>query len=387
MHVQEVRPVAVTVPLGREPMSFLFVRVETDDGRVGWGEACDSYGCSFAGVLATVVTDALAPLLVGQPLTAVDPLADRLRLATRRRLGDAWIAVQARSAVEIALQDLVAQAAGLPVAARLGQVRDRVPVYASATFLEEGDAGFHADLVAPLLDRGVRMVKTRIGPDWAADLDTLAGLRDRLGDGVELMVDGSETFTVPTAVEISRRLGDLGVRWFEEPVPQGARPAITALCRSSAVPVAYGEHLYGTVEALEALESGVQVLQPDASVSGGIGPARQMALLAAGHGARVVPHVCAGPVSLAANVHLAASVAAVRAIEYPVHLQPAWAELGTGWSVQAGDLVDGALLVPTAPGLGVALDERAAAARPYRSPGDRVAGTVGGLPDRFVGDR
>src|SRR5215469_16291783 len=202
MKIISVSPITVTFPLSREPMSFCFVRVEADDGSVGYGEACDSYGCSYAGILATTITDALAPLLINTELVAVEPLVERIRLSTRRRLGDQWIAAQAYSACEIALWDLVAQARGLPVSALLGRVRDRVAIYASSTFLEEGSARFHADLLAPLLDRGVWMVKVRVGPQWPQDLRTLATLRGLLGDEVELMVDGSETFTLPTALEV-----------------------------------------------------------------------------------------------------------------------------------------------------------------------------------------
>lgn len=387
VRIASVRAIPVTFPLGREPMSFCFVRIESDTGLVGYGEACDSYGCSYAGVLTTVVQDAFAPLLTDADLptdvAAVPTFADRLRVATRRRLGDQWVAVQARSAVEIALHDVVAKAAGRSVAETLGKVRDRVPVYASSTFLEEGPARFHADLLAPALDAGVRMAKVRTGPDWQRDLRTLAELRALLADDVELMVDGSETYTVPTALELARRLADLGVRWFEEPVPQSARAGIKTLAERSPVPIAYGEHLYGREDALEALTSGVTVLQPDASTGGGIAEAREIARLGAYYGARVVPHLCSGPVSLAANLTLAATVPAIRAIEYPLHLRPAWDALGS----HLPELEDGALSVPAGPGLGIDLAEDVAAQHPYRPPGARVAGTVGGLPDRFVGDR
>src|SRR5215204_5992398 len=93
--ISEVVARPVTLDLGREAMSFLFVRVTADDGTIGCGEACDSYGCSYASVVAAVVDDVFAPLLVGQAFGAVEPLVDRLRLATRRRLGATWIAAHA----------------------------------------------------------------------------------------------------------------------------------------------------------------------------------------------------------------------------------------------------------------------------------------------------
>lgn len=388
MQISSVDPVAITFPLAREPMSFCFVRVETDTGLVGWGEACDSYGCSYAGVLSTVITDAFAPMLTGREFTSAGQLTELLRIATRRRLGDAWVAVQARSAVEIALWDIAARQAGRSVTDLIGRARDRVAVYASSTFLEEGPAEYHLDLLAPLLERGVRFVKVRTGPEWQRDLVTLDRLRDLLGDDVEVMVDGSETYTLPTALEIAARLSGLGVRWFEEPVPQAAHEAIRSLCGRAPVPIAYGEHLYGLGDAVQALGGhGVSVLQPDASTCGGIATARGMSDLAMHYGARVVPHVCAGPISLAANLALAGTAAGIRLIEYPLHLAPAWDALGVGATLGVSAIEDGTLAVPCGAGLGVALAEDAATAHPYTVPQGRVAGTVRGLPDRFAGDR
>lgn len=369
-------------------MSFFFVRIDTDTGVVGFGEACDSYGCSYASVLETIVDDVFAPLLVGQPITAVGPLADRLRLFTRRRLGDQWVAVHARSAIELALWDIVGKVATRSVSSLIGSVRDRVEVYASTVFLEELTAAQHVELLSPLLERGVNKVKLRVGPDWEADLATLDEVRALLGPRVQLMIDGSEIFTLPTAQHVAVALDALGVQWFEEPLPQGNRAGIEALVRQSPVPIAYGEHLFGADDAIDAMRrEQLHVLQPDASTCGGLDEARRMALAATPFGVRVVPHVCAGPISLASNLHLAATVPAIRLIEYPPSMASSWATFGKHCNFGPEAIVDGALGVPSAIGLGVDLDESAVAAHPYQPPGARVAGTVGGLPDRFVGDR
>lgn len=386
--IASVDTFACTFGTDRERMSFLYVRVTADDGTVGWGEVCDSYGCSYAGVLAHLIEDVFAPLVVGQQLGAVDLLADRMRLFTRRRLGDAWIAPQARSGIEIALWDLAGQAAGRSVSSLLGRTNDQVEVYASCGFLEEGPAEHHYEVLRPLLERGVRKVKLRTGPEWRADLDTLRKLQPMLGAGVELMVDASETYTLPTARALATALTEFDVRWIEEPLPQSARAGIESLVAHSPVPVAYGEHLFGLDEAVDAMRRRqLDVLQPDAATAGGIGEARRMAAAAAGFGVRVVPHVCSGPVALAANLHVAASVPGIRLVEYPPSLLPVWDGFGTGAPLGLDAIVDGCLPVPDAPGLGVAVDTEFAAAHPYVAPGARVAGTTTGLPDRFVGDR
>jgi L-alanine-DL-glutamate epimerase-like enolase superfamily enzyme len=291
---------------------------------------------------------------------------------------------------------VLGKASGRSVSALLGRVRDRAEIYASSGFLEEGDADHHKAQLDPLLARGVRKVKVRVGPEWERDLETMRELRGLLGRGIELMVDGSEIFTLPTALRVAEELQKLDVTWFEEPLPQGARAGIAELARRSPVPIAYGEHLFGRDDAIDALErSRVMVLQPDAATCGGIGDARRMAELATHYGARVVPHVCAGPIALAANLHLAASVPAIRLIEYPPSLAASWSGLGGGASLGPDAIVDGTLAVPDAPGLGVALDEDAARANPYRVP-HRLAGVRedtgaksvrSGLPDRFIGDR
>jgi L-alanine-DL-glutamate epimerase-like enolase superfamily enzyme len=388
MRITSVTPMTATFQYERDPLSYCFVRVEADNGLVGYGESCDSYGCSFASVLASAIDVALAPLIVGEELDAVDRLAEKMRLYTRRRLGDHGVAVQARSALEIALWDLVGKEAGKPVSDLLGRVRDSVPIYASSVFLEEGAASWHMGLLQPLLDRGVTMVKTRIGPEWRADLKTLASLRAMLDPSVELMVDGSEIFTLPTALEVARRLRGLDVMWFEEPLPQNERAGIEQLVQQSPVAIAYGEHLYGNLDAIEALtRRQATVLQPDASTCGGITEARRMSATAAYFGVRVVPHVCAGPISLAANLHVAASVPVIRAIEYPYTLAAGWSTFGRDAHLGVEAVVDGALPVPNGPGLGVNLDEEVVGAHPYKAPGTRVAGSRRGLPDRFVGDR
>jgi L-alanine-DL-glutamate epimerase-like enolase superfamily enzyme len=396
--IVDVRPLAVTLELDREPMSFFFVRVETDDGLVGYGEGCDSYGCSYAGVLAAVVDDAFAPLLIGEPLASIDLHAERLRLWTRRRLGDQWVASQARSAIEIALWDLAGKARAQSVSELMGRVRGTVPVYASLGFLEEGPADHHLEQLQPYLARGVRHVKLRTGPDWPADLATLAKVRGALDAEVAIMIDGSECYTLPTALEIAYRLHEMGVEWFEEPIPQGSRAAIEELVRRSPVAIAYGEHLFGRDDALDALGRGqLSVLQPDASTCGGIGELRRIADASVPFGARVVPHVCAGPIALAANLHCGASVSQIRLIEYPPSLAGAWATLAPGAALGPEHIAGGALPVPSTAGLGVDFDEAVAAAHPYRPPrrlagvradaSDDTRNTRRGLPDRFVGDR
>jgi D-galactarolactone cycloisomerase len=356
MKITRVTPLPLRCRSANQEMTFFVVRIETDTGLVGYGESCDCFGVSFPGVHAAVVRDAFAPLLVGRELTAVAPLVDGLRVSTRRQLGQSWASAQARSAIEIALWDLVGQDAGRSVSAILGRVRDTIPVYAgSSPFLDDHDAAFHLERLTPMLERGVRHVKLRTGPDPDRAVDVLADLRRLLGRDVEIMVDASESLDLPTTARITDRMAELDVRWLEEPLLQSRHSAVAAAAARSRVPIAAGEHLFSTEEALAALVAGeISVIQPDPCISGGITEAREIAGLAAGFGARAVLHYHAGLVGLGAVLQVAACAPGVDLLEYPVHLDTVLRTQSGGDELGISAIVDGRLALPDRPGIGVA---------------------------------
>lgn len=382
MRITSAEAVGFTFDHDREPLSYCLMRVTTDDGTVGWGEACDSFGMTYASVVEAAVADAFAPLLVGEELDIIERLMHKLRSWTRRRLGHTWVAAQALSGLELALHDALGKARGEPVAVMLGGSPSPVPVYASSVFLEEGDPDWHLELLDPLLRAGVRAAKLRIGIDWRSDLETLAGLRYRLEEAVALMIDGNENFTVDTALVVAERLADLGIGWFEEPVLQESPPAMDAMAASSPVPIACGEHMFGLAEFEEAIaRNWAGVLQPDASTCGGLREGMRIAAAGARAGVRVVPHTASGPVALAANLHLAAASPSINLLEYPYPLAECWATVAPGCPLMPDRVVDGALAPPEGPGLGVEIDYEAVKSRPYRAPVPRS-----GPSTRFAGN-
>ena len=381
--IEAVEAQAFTFEHGREPLSYCLVRVGTDDGVVGWGEACDSFGCTYASVVEAAVADALAPLLVGEELDRPDRLVHKMRSWTRRRLGSQWVAAQAVSGVELALWDALGKTRGLSMSELLGGSPEPapVPVYASSVFLEEGPADWHLGLLEPLLSAGVRAVKLRIGVDWEADIETLAAVRAGLGPGVAVMIDGNENYTVTTALAIAERLDTLDVEWFEEPVPQEAHQAMEEVAARSPVPIAYGEHMFGLAEFAEAIRRRwAGVLQPDAATCGGLSEAMRIAAAAGEAGVRAVPHTASGPVALAANLHLAAAAPAVDLLEYPYPLAECWAAAAPDCPLGPDRVAGGALSPPSGPGLGIEIDLEAVRARPYQPPPPRT-----GPSDRFMG--
>jgi D-galactarolactone cycloisomerase len=350
------------------PLYHVLVRVECDDGQVGYGEVCDSYACTYPLSVKAIVDEAFKPLLDGEDPRDLERLVIKLRGWTRRRLGDQGIAIQTISGIEIALWDLLGKIKGQSVTELLGQVRDRVPVYASSTVLEEGPAEVHFTLLEPLLQRGVRAVKVRLGIDYRRDLDTLQALRALLPADIQMMVDGGEHYTVRTALEIADRLAELEIRFFEEPIPQLNREGIAYLVSKSPVPIAYGEHLFLTQDFQDCLiHKRADVIQPDAAICGGISECRRIAALAATFGVPVAPHSAAGPLALAANLHLSSSLPNLWMLEYAFTFDRVWRGLLKEPVLSPEFITDGHLPLPGGPGLGVRIDEEVWAEYPYQA--------------------
>ncbi len=369
MKIVSVKAIPIThIDHQQLPLNYLFVRIETDNGLIGYGEVCDSYACTNPLSVSVMIDEALAPLLVDEDPIMVDRLAFKMRGWTRRRLGDQGVVIQAISGVEIALWDLAGKAQNKSIGQMLGRHRDHVPVYASGTFLQEGPADWHMSLFEPCLAQGVGAIKVRTALDFNDDLRTLRQLHSLLGDDIQIMVDGSEHYTLATALEIAKALADLGVVFFEEPVPQHHRADIARLVEQSPLPIAYGEHLFTVHDFQDCLNHRrADVIQPDAAICGGLTEAIKIVNLAETFGTRVAPHSAAGPMALAANLHLCAAASNIWKLEYAFTLDSLWKEMLREPILSPSMLQDGCLAVPDGPGLGLSIDEDVWNRYPYQA--------------------
>jgi L-alanine-DL-glutamate epimerase-like enolase superfamily enzyme len=345
------------------------VRLETDAGVTGYGEISDAWGCEYARVADAIVTEAIARFVVGQDPRQTDAIIHRARSWLRRRQGTTWLVSQALSGVEIALHDAAGKLADRPAYELLGASGAPVPIYVSGNFLSQGDAAVHAEHFSPLLGRGVRGAKVRLGATWETDLETLAVLHDRLGPTVTLFIDGNEAFSTATAARIAPRLAECGVGFFEEPCPRDDRVALARLVADSPVPIAYGEHVFGVTGFRELAEEGhATVWQPDAAVCGGMSELRRIAALAAERGVRLSPHTAASPIALAANLHAASGAPALTTLEYSGRLDTLCDAFVGGEKVATGAVSGGALRPPDGPGIGIEPRPDIAERYPYRVP-------------------
>lgn len=316
-----------------------------------------------------LVTEAIARFVVGQDPRDPDAIVRRAKVWLRRRQGTTWLVSQALSGVEMALWDAAGKLADRPAYELLGASGEAVPVYASGNFLGQGDPAVHVDHFRPLLDRGVRAVKVRIGARWEEDLATLSGVRAALGPATAIFVDGNEAFTPATALRIAERFAELGVGFFEEPCPRDDRAGLAGLVRSSKVPIAYGEHVFGVAGFRELADDALAgVWQPDAAVCGGMSELRRIAALARERGVTLSPHTAATPLALAANLHAASGAPTLSVLEYSGRLDVFCEAFRGGEAVGTDAVIDGAIRPPRGPGIGVEPLPDIAERYPYRVP-------------------
>jgi L-alanine-DL-glutamate epimerase-like enolase superfamily enzyme len=213
---------------------------------------------------ATVVRDLLAPCVEGASAFAIPALHARMVRAVRNH-GRAGVAACAIAAVDNALWDLKARLLELPLSALLGPVRDEVPVYASGGFTSTPLDALAREIEG-YVAAGHRRVKIKIGRPPGGALERARVARDAAGAGVELMVDANGAYTRKEAAALALRLEELGVGYFEEPVPSDDLEGLRLLRDRTHLSIAAGEYGYDGVAFRRMLEAGaVDILQADAT--------------------------------------------------------------------------------------------------------------------------
>lgn len=334
----------------------LLVEITTDDGLIGVGEASsNSYVCRaiVEAPRSAARRHGLRAILLGQDALDVEGNW-RLMFEETRRYGRRGIALHAISAADVALWDIRGKALGEPVHSLLGgKQRDSVRAYASYLFGQTPEET--AAKAREALELGLRAVKFGWGPfgvDEAADLAHVDAAREVLGGSAELMVDAGCAFDPETALARAKELASRDVRWLEEPLAYDDLEGYAWLCERSPVAIAGGEMETGVLDFTRLIDAGLQVLQPDVAICGGLTVARTASELAFAAGRRTVAHAFSTGVCLMASLHWMASRPDGELVEYCLAPSPFVRDLVT---TQPG-LEDGYLPVPDTPGLGIELD-------------------------------
>lgn len=344
------------MPGGRREECFL-LRIVTEDGTEGWGEAHGSPWLTRAAIEAPhthATAQGLRHILLGQ---AVDDVARLRRLMERgtQWIGRDGVVMQAIAAAELALWDIAAQRAGLPVAnllgARLGaSPRAMLPCYASAKVPptpEETHARIAAERAAGF--RAHKIGWPPFGASLAGDLAFLEAARDAAAPGALLMVDAAQAFDEETAIARAQAFRRFDLAWIEEPLPRDDLAAQARLRAASPVPIASGEGECSAAGLLRVAPV-VDILQPDVTRCGILA-----ALEAAPHAPRLCSHSYTTLLNVVAHAHALAALPNAWLLEWPTKGIAEWAELFP----DAPLVKDGHFAVPQGPGWGLRPDPAA----------------------------
>jgi D-galactarolactone cycloisomerase len=339
------------------------VEIVGEDGTSGWGEA---FGPAR---LTAPIIEYYKPLLVGADALATEAIWENLYNRLRDH-GQKGLAIEALSAVDIALWDLKGRRLGLPVHRLLGgPLRTRVEAYATGFYRKHAGDPF-SYLVEEAHQRvaeGFSAIKLKLGFGLDEDGRLCEAVRRAIGDRVRIMVDANHAYDATAAIRLGRRIEGLDIAWFEEPVPPEDHAGYRAVKAALQIPIAGGEAEF-TRWGFRPLVSErlVDILQPDVCAAGGISECKKIADMASAFGVRVNPHVWGTGVALAASLQLIAALPhnppGLHALEPLLEFDRSEHPIRMAVLQQPIEQHGGWVEIPRGPGLGIEVD-RAALAR------------------------
>jgi galactonate dehydratase len=365
-----------TVVVNAEMRNWVFVKVETDEGLYGWGEASLEWKTRS---LVGAVED-FAPMVIDEDPTRIEHLYQKMYRQSFWRVG--VIGLSAISAIEQACWDILGKSLNQPVYKLLGgAVRDKVRMY---THLGGGDmravyesqrsedSKVFVDRALEVVEKGYSAVKVLITPPteplnsiaaYRYAERMMAALREAVGEGVDIMIDCHGRHSLGNAIEFCRILAPYRPYFIEEPVPPDNVDVLAEVRRASPVPIATGERLVTRYQFREVIEKqACHVIQPDLCHCGGLWEAKKIAAMAEVYTMGVAPHNPLGPVANAAALHFDLST--------PNFLiqEDMLADVPWRWDVVHHSLkTENGYWLPTdVPGLGIEVDELAAAKHPFK---------------------
>lgn len=326
----------------RNGMEMLLVRVDTDEGVTGWGEA---FGPGIWAATRATFESLIAPLCVGRDPAQIAAIGEDIERKLHQ-LGRSGSVIYALSGLDIALWDIAGKIAGLPLARLLNpRAQQEVPAYAS--LLRYGDPSLAAKLAAEAVERGYQHVKLH-----EVEVAAAAAARKAVGSDVALMLDTNCPWSVEQALATAEALRPFGLAWLEEPIWPPEDYAGLALVRQrGGIPVAAGENAGSLLDFAHMLSLGaVDHVQPSVIKAGGITAMLKVCDLARAQKASVAPHSPYFGPGLLATVHLCAARSEIGMVERY------YCDLEASPFGAAIDPTGGRFTVPEGPGLGVEPD-------------------------------
>ena len=317
MRIADIRAVPISFPvpadksvrlgIGRSvKRDAVLVRVETDDGRVGWGEA---HHGRCPGAIAKLIDTTLRELVLG--LDAYDVVGVwarvfKMQLASH---GMGAAAALALSGLDMALWDLRCQATGLPLYRLLGGSAKPIKAYAGGIALGWQEPALLAEEALRHVADGYRALKLRVGDSAAKDIARVRAVRLAVGDEIDLLVDANCNYTLDDVRKVMPAFEEAAIGWLEEPFPPQDRRAYAVAASLGRVPLAAGENHFTRYEFATLIEDGhVRFVQPDLSKTGGVTEAMRIAAMASAQKLSVNPHTSATAINMATTIHYLCAV-------------------------------------------------------------------------------
>ena len=324
---------------------FLFAEIRTEQGREGVGF---SYSKRAGGPAQYAHAKEVAQAAIGEDPNDIEKLYTRL-LWAGASVGRSGVATQALAAIDIALYDLKAKRAGLPLSKLLGAHRDSVRTYNTSGGFLNASLDQVKDAAAASIEAGIGGIKIKVGlPDNAEDVRRVTAIREHIGD-VPLMVDANQQWDRTTALRMGRRFEDLDLVWIEEPLDAYDAEGHAALARALDTPIATGEMLASVAEHERLIDArACDIIQPDAPRVGGITQFLRLLTLADRAGLDLAPHF-----AMEIHLHLAACYPREPWVEHFDWLDPLFNE--------RLETREGRMIVPDRLGLGFTISEQARA--------------------------
>ena len=343
------------------------VEIVGEDGNSGWGEA---FGPAR---LTAPIVEYYKPLLIGEDALATERHWQNLYNRLRDH-GQKGLAIEALSAIDIALWDLKGRHLGVSVHRLLGgPLRRRVEAYATGFYRKRPDGAKNNDPFAYLVDEarqrvaaGFGAIKLKLGFGLEDDAKLCETVRRAIGPAIRIMVDANHAYDALGAIRLGKLIEPLDIAWFEEPVPPEDLAGYREVKAALAIPIAGGEAEF-TRWGFRPLitERLVDILQPDVAAAGGISEAKKIADMANAFGVRVNPHVWGTAVALAASLQLIAALPHNPPGLYPIEplLEFDQSEHPIRMAVVREPIAqkDGWVEIPDRPGLGIEIDRTALA--------------------------
>ena len=383
MKLQDLEVIVTAPPApGWGGRYWILVKLTTDTGVTGWGEC---YAASVGPeAMTAVIKDVFARHMQGDTPENIEMMFRRAYSACFTQRPDLTV-MGAFSGLEIACWDILGKDRDRPVHMLLGgRMNDRIRCYTYLYPLPQHDMStfwtspeLSAESAAALVARGYTAVKfdpagpyTKRGGHMPAMSDiTLSvafckAVREAVGDRADLLFGTHGQFSTAGAIRLGKALEPYQPLWFEEPVPPDNVDAMARVARAVNIPVATGERLTTKAEFAALLRAGAaEILQPALGRAGGLWEMKKVAAMAEGFNVQMAPHLYAGPVEWAANLHFATSIPNLliaETIETPFH------DALIGGTIR---VENGFVSLSDAPGLGIEVDEALARAHPYTGTG------------------